>query len=41
MADAAAASRPSLYARFKSAVKAIKRDLLAVFYATQDPRVGW
>jgi uncharacterized membrane protein YkvA (DUF1232 family) len=30
----------ALYSQFKQAVKKLKRELIALYYATQDPRVG-
>jgi len=32
---------PGWYQQFKNAAKKIKRDVLALYYATQDPEVGW
>jgi uncharacterized membrane protein YkvA (DUF1232 family) len=32
---------PGLYARFKASIKSLKRELLAVHYAVQDPSTGW
>ena len=39
MADSEAA--PGIYERFKAAIKKIKREILAVYYAVQDPAVGY
>ena len=32
---------PGWYQQFKNAVKKMKREVLAVYYAIQDPEVGW
>ncbi|PRW05805.1 PF06803 family [Chlorella sorokiniana] len=39
--DGAAAAPPSWWARCKAAAKRLKREVLALHYAIQDPRVGW
>lgn len=41
MSDPAPPAPSGWYARFKAAVKKLKRDLLAVHYAVQDPACGW
>ncbi|GLC65229.1 hypothetical protein PLESTF_000266000 [Pleodorina starrii] len=33
--------RPSWYQRLKAAAKALKREVLAVYYSMQDPRTPW
>lgn len=42
-AAAAAPAEPRLgwYARFKKAAKALKKEVLAVYYAIHDPRTPW
>jgi uncharacterized membrane protein YkvA (DUF1232 family) len=32
---------PGWYQQFKNTVKKMKREVLAVYYAVQDPEVGW
>lgn len=34
-------SLPGWYQRFKNAAKKTKREVLALYYAAQDPEVGW
>lgn len=38
--EASPAASPGLYARFKAAVEALKMEVLAVYYALEDPSVG-
>lgn len=35
------APRPGWYARFKGAVRSLKREVLALYYALHDPRTPW
>ncbi len=42
MSSAIEADQPQgWYQRFKNTVKKIKREVLAVYYALEDPEVGW
>lgn len=42
MSSAIEADQPQgWYQRFKNSVKKIKREVLAVYYALEDPEVGW
>jgi hypothetical protein len=40
-AESTKAPEPSLYARFKAAMKRMKREVLALYYAVHDPRTPW